>query len=259
MGSNKNFFLKQNNEWLCPILPRRRFGMMQNLQGQGQMHQNMHTGAVPPQMNHGGHEMFDVHEVLSSSISTMNHYTMYMQHVKDPELRDILTRQYQFMQNEYNLTLNCFKTGQEPANETQTYMMNQDNDFIYGMKPAPQPKKPIQNMTEISDEFISGAMLAACKAGAAQKTMAALETTNPVVRRVLADSIPNCIEMGYELSIYMNKHHYYPVPQLAQQDALTMMNTFAPATSMPQMPQANMNMNAGMSNMNMNNLNNNMH
>ena len=57
-----------------------------------------------------------------------------------------------------------------------------------------------------------------CKnATATMKTMAALETTNPVVRRVLADSIPNCIEMAYELSSYQNKHQYYQVPQLAQQ------------------------------------------
>ena len=56
---------------------------------------------------------------------------------------------------------------------------------------------------------ISSCMLASCKSGASMKSMAALETTRiQVVRRVLADSVPNCIEMGYELSIYQNKHHY---------------------------------------------------
>ncbi len=214
--------------------------MMQNQNQPGQMHQNMHTGAVPQQMNHGGHEMFDVHEVLSGSIETMNHYLMYMQYVKDPELRDILTRQYQFMQQEYNTTLECFKTGQDPTVPTQSYKMKQDNDFVYGMKPS-QPKKPMQNMTEISDEFIASSMLAHCKAGATAKTMAALETTNPVVRRVLADSVPNCIEMGYELSIYMNKHHYYQVPQLAQEDMTAMMNAYAPAQGMSQATGMNMN------------------
>jgi spore coat protein CotF len=49
------------------------------------------------------------------------------------------------------------------------------------------------------------------------KAMAACEITNPVVRRVFSATIPNCIEMAYELSIYQNKHHYYQVPQLAQQ------------------------------------------
>ncbi len=64
---------------------------------QPQNHQNVETGVVPPQMNHGGHEMFDVHEVLSGAINTMNTYTMLSEHVQDPELRDILQRQKQFM------------------------------------------------------------------------------------------------------------------------------------------------------------------
>ena len=71
------------------------------------------------------------------------------------------------------------------------------------------------------------------------KTMAALETTNAVVRRVLADSVPNCIEMAYEISLYQNKHHYYQVPQLAQQDMQQMVNSFEPAQGKPQMPNNN--------------------
>ncbi len=206
------------------------------------MHQNLHTGAVPQQLNHGGHEVFDVHEVLSGTIGTLNQYMMLRQHIKDPELRDILDRQYQFTQDEYNITLECFQTGKDPSKPTQSYKMQQGNDFVYGLTPS-QPKKPMQSLSEISDEFISGAMLAACKSGASHKTMAALETTNPVVRRVLADSVPNCIEMAYELSIYQNKHHYYQVPQLAQQDMIQMVNSYAPAQGMPQTSNTHMGMN----------------
>jgi spore coat protein CotF len=221
--------------------------MMQN-QGQGQMHQNMHTGNVPPQMNHGGHEVMDVNEILVSSISTMNQYFLLRQHVKDPELLDIVDRQYKFMQDEYNITLECFKSGQNPSHPTTSYKMKQDNDFIYGMQPT-QPKRPMQAVTEINDEYISSMLLSTCKAGAQMKTMAALETTNPVVRRVLADSLPNCIEMAYEISIYQNKHHYYQVPQLAEQDMNIYRNAFAPAQGqmmgqpMGQMPNNNMNNN----------------
>jgi spore coat protein CotF len=209
---------------------------MQNQQGQ--MHQNMHTGNVPPQMNHGGHEVFDMHEVLSGTIGTLNSYMLLRQHVKDPELLNILDRQYQFIQDEYNITVECFKTGQNPSHPTQSYKMNQGNDFVYGLKPS-QPKKPWQSVSEISDEFISSCMLASCKTGASSKTMAACEVTNPVVRRVLADSVPNCIEMAFELSIYQNKHHYYQVPQLAQQDMTQLLNAFAPAQGQMQMPPNN--------------------
>ncbi|GKV54732.1 spore coat protein F-like protein YhcQ [Sporosarcina sp. NCCP-2222] len=193
----------------------------------GQTHQNMHTGQVPPKMNHGGHELFDVHEVLNAAVGAMNQAVLLRPHVKDPELLDILDRQLRFMQDEYNITVECFKTGQDPSHPTQSYKMKQNNDFIYGMKQS-QPKKPIQSANEITDEIISGFLLASAKASASHKTMSALETTNPVVRRVLADSVPNCIEMAYELSIYQNKHHYYQVPQLAQQDMQAILNAYAP-------------------------------
>ncbi|MBD1380476.1 spore coat protein [Metabacillus arenae] len=198
---------------------------MQN-QNQNQQ-QNMQTRPASQQMNHGGHEVFDVHEVLSGSVGTLNQYTLLRQHVKDQELLDILDRQYQFMQNEYNTTVDCFKSGQDPATPTQSYKMAQDNDFVYGLSPS-QPKKPLQNVSEITDECISSCMLGSVKSNASMKTMAALEVTNPVVRRVLADSVPNCIEMAYELSIYQNKNQYYQVPQLAQQDMQQMLNSYAP-------------------------------
>ncbi|MFC3886185.1 spore coat protein [Bacillus songklensis] len=208
--------------------------MIQN--HQGQMHENMHTGPVPQQMNHGGHEVFDVHEVLSGSISTLDQYMLLRPMVKDQELLSILDRQYQFMQQEYNTTVECFKTGQDPTVPTQSYKMQQENDFVYGLKPS-QPRKPALSPSEITDACISNCMLGTVKANAGMKTKAALETTNPVVRRVLADSVPNCVEMAYEISLYQNKHHYYQVPQLAQQDMQQMLNAYAPAQGQPQNQQ----------------------
>ncbi|SES08355.1 spore coat protein [Psychrobacillus sp. OK032] len=201
--------------------------MNQNSFDQGQTHQNMQTGSVPQQMNHGGHELFDLHEVLSTVVSGLNLKTILRPHVQDQELLNILNRQHAFALDEYNITVECFKTGQDPSHPTSSYKMQTGNDFVYGLKPT-QPKKPVQNPNEITDEMISGYLLGAAKASATIKTGAALETTNPVVRRVLADSIPNCIEMAYELSIYQNKHHYYQVPQLNQQDMQGLLNAFAP-------------------------------
>ncbi|WP_252502510.1 spore coat protein [Sporosarcina sp. Marseille-Q4943] len=201
----------------------------------GETQQNMHTGAVPPQMNHGGHEVLDLHEVLSGTIAALNQAILLRPHVKDSELLDILDRQYRFTLDEYNITVESFKTGKDPSHPTGSYKMKQGNDFVYGMKQS-QPKKPIQNANEINDEIISGFLLDAAKTAASSKTMAALEVTNPVVRRVLADSVPNCIEMAYELSIYQNKHHYYQVPQLAQQDMQAMLNAFASSVGQPGMP-----------------------
>lgn len=195
----------------------------------------MHVGTV--KSNHGGHEIFDLHEILGGTINVLDQYMMFRQYVQSPELLTILDRQYQFMTDEYNMLVQAFSTGQDPQHGTKRYQMTQHNDsIVYGMQPS-QPKKPKQSMAEVNDAGISASMLGLLKSMAGSKAIAACEVTNPVVRRVLADSIPNCIEMAYEIFLYQNKNQYYQVPQLAEQDQKLLQNAFAVAQGQPQMPQ----------------------
>ncbi|GAM15659.1 spore coat protein [Mesobacillus selenatarsenatis] len=183
--------------------------------------------------NHGGHELFDAHEVISGIICMLDQYLIYDQHIKDPELKTILQRQSAFVTQTYNTIVESFKTGQDPTIPTQQYEMTQNNDVIYGLKPG-QPKKPMTSLNEISDQGISGFMLGQAKSMSSMLAMAALEMTNPVLRRVIADSVPNFIELSYEIFLYQNKHGYYQVPQLMQQDMNQMLTSYT--QSNPQQP-----------------------
>ncbi|MDZ5473984.1 spore coat protein [Bacillus sp. 31A1R] len=200
----------------------------------------MGSGSIASPVNHGAHEVLDVHEVLSGTLGALNSYLMFEQQIKDPELMDILNRQRQFITDQYNVLVECFKTGQDPSHPTTSYMMNQSNDVIYGLKPS-QPTKPNQQASEIGDKCISSLMLSCMKTTASSMTMTAGEATNPIVRRVLQDSIPNYLEMAYEIFLYQNKHKYYQVPQLKEQDMQQMINAYAPANGTQGMnPQSNM-------------------
>jgi len=190
------------------------------------MMQNMQQ---PTDTKHGGHELMDVHEVLSCTISTLDQYLLYKQHVKDPELTDIINRQHQFMLDNYNILTECFKSGMNPSHHTSRYEMTQSNDVVYGLTPS-QPRKPKMNASEIGDRCISNYMLGLIKADSAFLTKAALEVTNPVVRRVIADSVPNYIEMAYEIFQYQNKHQYYQVAQLNAQDMQLVLNSYTTTT-----------------------------
>ncbi|MCQ6276758.1 spore coat protein [Bacillus sp. V3B] len=196
-----------------------------NMQQQNNTQQMM-SNMQPTDTKHGGHELMDVHEVLSCTISTLDQYLLYKQHVKDPELINILNRQHQFIQDQYNILTECYKSGMNPSHHTVRYTMTQNNDVVYGLTPS-QPRKPKMNASEIGDKCISNYMMGLMKAGASELTKAALEVTNPVVRRVIADSVPNYIEMAYEIFQYQNKHQYYQVARLDQQDMETIINSFA--------------------------------
>ncbi|MFD1738969.1 spore coat protein [Bacillus salitolerans] len=199
--------------------------MQQQTQGQTATGTIMPSNTMQQQMKHGGHEVFEAHEVLSGLISLSDQYLLLGQQVQDQELKSIFSRQQQFMLGEYNVMVEAFSSGQDPSKPTSQYKMNQDNDVVYGLKPS-KPKKPAMATTEINDECICNMMACAVKATASQLTIASLETTNPVLRRVFADSIPNFIEMAYEIFLYQNKKHYYQVPQLAAQDMNQMIGSF---------------------------------
>ncbi|SFF91293.1 Spore coat protein CotF [Halobacillus alkaliphilus] len=198
-------------------------------QNQTQSNKAMQPNIAPNQnQNHGGHELFDAHEVIAGVISMLDQYQMYDQHIQDQELKDILHRQSAFVTQMYNTVVQSFQTGQDPKMPTQQYNMQQNNNAVYGLKPG-QPKKPNQSVNELSDQGLSAYMLGQTKSLASLLTMTALEMTNPVLRRVISDSVPNFIEMSYEIFLYQNKNGYYQVPQLNQQDMNQMLQSYQPA------------------------------
>ncbi|WP_085993526.1 spore coat protein [Oceanobacillus senegalensis] len=197
----------------------------QNFQGSSQ---------IPDQFSHGGHELLDAHEAVGGLVGGMEQYLLYEQHVQDPELKTMMNKHKTYLTQVYNSIVQTLQTGQEPTVKTQTYNFSQtNNNTIYGMQPS-QPKTPAQSVNEINDECITGFMMGCLKANASAFTMAALEATNPVTRRVFADSIPNIIEMAYEVFLYQNRNQYYQVPQLKQQDMQAYINSYAPVQG--QMP-----------------------
>lgn len=188
------------------------------------------SNQMPPQMNHGGHELMDAQETIGAVIGCMEQYVLYEGHTQDAELLAMNQRHRQFLSQMYNTMVDTLKTGQDPMTPTQSYQMEQANDITYGLQ-ASAPKSPAQSVNNINDECISGFMIGGQKGIASALTASALEATNPVLRRVFADSIPNVIEMAYEIFLYQNKNQYYQVPQLSNQDMQILTNQYAPVSS----------------------------
>ncbi|MDL4840207.1 spore coat protein [Aquibacillus sp. LR5S19] len=196
------------------------------MQSGTQMTNNMGNQAM--KYNHGAHEILDSHELIGCLIGVMEQYQLYDQNIQDQDLKGILQRQSSFMTQLYNTIVESFSTGQDPTVPTQQYKMEQSNEVTYGVK-AGQPKKPKQSVSEFTDDCYSSFMLGQTKAACSTFAMAAAEMNNPVLRRVIADSVPNMIEMSYELFLYQNKKGYYQVPQLKEQDMNIMLQSYTKA------------------------------
>ncbi|AOZ94763.1 spore gernimation protein GerQ [Paenibacillus crassostreae] len=196
-----------------------------------QMNQNQNQN-----MNRGGHELLDMHELLSCTIGILDQMVMFKPMVQDQEFLSIMDRQYNFISSQYNLTVECFTTGSKPSQDTSKYMMKESaNQIKYGLTSS-QPDKPIQSSNQMKEAQISGLLVGALKSAATHMTMTANEVTNPVLRRVVASQVENYIEMAYEVFLYQNKHGYYQVAQLDNSDGQQMLHAYAPTTGQPQIP-----------------------
>ncbi|QQK75513.1 spore coat protein [Salicibibacter cibarius] len=200
---------------------------MQNQQGQMNM-DNQQSGHMQPMQNHGGHEMFDAHEALTTAINVLDQYMIFRPFVKEQELLGILDHQYDYITTQYNRMVEAFSTGQKPSKTIEPYEIPAMAEITYGMQ-ASAPKKPTNNLGEINEQNISTHMLGLVKATSSMFALVAPEITNSVLRRVIADSIHDFVEMAYELFLYQNKRGFYQVPQLQQMDMDKMMHAYEPS------------------------------
>lgn len=195
---------------------------------QSEDNQLQQTGSKMPQLQFGGHEIMDAHEAIGAVIGGLEHYNLSQEQIQDQTLAQIAQRHREFLTQLYNTIIDTFQSGQEPNVKTQTYHMQDANtQTTFGVQQG-KPKTPIQNISELTDECISGSFLGHLKGIATHFTTTALEATHPVLRRIFADSVPNVIEMAYEIYLYQNKHAYYQVPQYNAHDTQAIINSFAP-------------------------------
>lgn len=201
------------------MLQKNNNQQQQMAQGQAQMMQS--------NTSFGGYELFHIDDALGALVVHMEQYNIYKDHIQDNTLVTMLQNQHTFITQLYNTVLDTLASGKDPAVKTKTYMMQEGNETKYGLSKS-APKKPIHSLNEINDECISTFMLDHLKSLASHFTMTAIEATNPVMRRIFADSVSNVIEMAYELYLYQNKQGHYEIAQLDPQQTQIIQQKYAP-------------------------------
>ena len=174
---------------------------------------------------YGAHEVMELHEVLENSINAINQFNLLRPHTRDSRLQDLLDRQTQFMQGEYN-TLVQTASQSGLTGRGSTYRQTGNPSPKYGLRqPAPQHPATGDN---IGDREVASAMLGVHKYGATIRMHAALEIANPELRRMMIQAAQNCAEEAYECWQFMNEKGFYQVPTLQQNTTNTMLETYQP-------------------------------
>jgi len=175
--------------------------------------------------NLGAHEVMEMHEILCNTITSINTIQLYNEHCKDPELKNIVQKQLNFMIDEYNNMVRSLN--QQGAGQAVPYRANMNFSPTYGLR-NPSPQTPNPSAKQVDDQDVASALLMIHKCSATHRMMAALECSNPDFRRMLIQCAVNCADEAYEIWQFMNKRGYYQVPTMQQNTTDTMIQSYQP-------------------------------
>ncbi|OMP68302.1 spore coat protein [Domibacillus epiphyticus] len=176
-------------------------------------------------MKLAAHELFDLSELIMGCYNTIGCMSSFINQAQDPELKEILTRQFPLHVKDYNLKVEFVQSLTTPdISKFQPDQLKTNlDDFTMGNPvPAGQPRTDIQTHT---DREIAIAHLLNQKSSAKNYAQSALECANPDLRHFLENAFLNSNRHAYETWQYMVKKGYYPL-MAAPQDGIQMISGF---------------------------------
>lgn len=154
---------------------------------------------------------------------------MCVEMTTDQELRGILRRHIEAMDQTYHQTVNLLQNKGMNMTGTNLYRMHAEHHPHVGfdhphMMPAPNP-----HARRLNDMTIGTILLNTHKAGSMFGMQWANECIDPDVRALHITSALNCQQMAYEVWQLMNARGYYEVPAMPMGTVTAMTQTFQPA------------------------------
>ena len=179
-------------------------------------------------MPFGAHEAMEVHEILTEKINMMNHFNLYAQQAKNPQLKEMIHRHLQEEIKSYDTIVSY-------THDYQTFSPMSSNTNVGSVKPDqiqygldnPSMLTPESNTT-FNDYEIASALLICHKNGASNGVKATLEIADPNLRQVLLNGAVNCVNQAYEVFLFMNQQGQYQIPTMRDHTAKTYLHTFQP-------------------------------
>jgi len=179
-------------------------------------------------MPFGAHETMEVHEILNEKINLINHFGLYMQTCRDPQLRSMIERHMRTAMMAYDELVRYTHDYSAAGQQSAPYSMPQTSpqEVAYGLD-NPGSMAPITE-GQLNDMQIASAVLCAHKNSAKNHMTASLEAADPNVRQMLVNGAVACSNQAYEVFLYMNERGIYQVPKMNDHTAKTFLHMYQP-------------------------------
>lgn len=162
-------------------------------------------------MQLAAHEAHDLHELTLSCVNSITNMALFMNQVKDPQLKSLIQKHFPYHVKDYNTKVeylsrtNGAKTGlpvPEITNIIQNYTQSNTN------AKSITPRTDVQ---QLDDREIATAYLLTLKRAGREYAWAAMEASNPEIRAFLEDAFRMSSHHAYDVWQWMVTKGYYPL------------------------------------------------
>lgn len=176
-------------------------------------------------MQLAAHEVYDLHELTISCVTSITSMAMFVNVVQDQELKSMIKAHFPAHIQDYNMKVEFLSSANGPTQKLnvptlsktlQDYTKSPTNNF--------PPITPRTNIQQMNDREIVTSYLLTLKRAGREYAWSAMEASNPDLREFLKDAFTMSCNHSYEVWQYMVKKGYYPL-EPAPQSTLTTMST----------------------------------
>lgn len=152
------------------------------------------------------HEAYELNHLLMGCVNTINNMGVFLNQVKDMELKNLLQKQLDAHIQDYNIKVQWAKQGSSgeklnvPAVPTKTA----------GTPKPPSAVTPNPNGMALDDRGIATAYLLGLKSNGKQYAAASFEADDIQLREFLMDAFTMCNRHAFEIAGWLRKNGYYP-------------------------------------------------
>ncbi len=160
----------------------------------------------------GTHELHDLNELTMSCVNSITTMGYMLQHVQDPEFKQILERHFPMHVRDYNMKVEFINQAQGATKELPLLKEDQHigDAALSGITPAP-PIQPRTLVDDMNDREMATSYLLTLKRAGREYAWAAMEMTNPEVRSFCQTAFMMSCAHAYDMWQYMAQKGYYPV------------------------------------------------
>ncbi|MGC7870895.1 spore coat protein [Desulfosporosinus sp. SYSU MS00001] len=185
-------------------------------------------------MQLASHEAHDLQELTLSCVNSITNMAFFLSQVKDPELKSIIQRHFDYHVKDYNLKVEYLSRPEGPTSTLQVPPLNNTLPNYTQSQAEDQSVTPRTQVSSLNDREIATSYMLTLKRAGREYAWSAMEASNPGLRAFLEDAFKMSSHHAYDVWQWMVKKGYYPLEPADQ----TVMHTLGQMYNVVQGPAA---------------------